>query len=160
MSDANGQKNALPTVVISSAVVLAIGAGVYLMSQKPEASENTTPENAATDTTTGTTTDHATHSEYKDGTYTAVGNYISPGGAETIGITLTLADGIITDASAEVQATIPFSVNMQNAFASGFKSIIIGKSLDEVSLDKVSGSSLTPIGFNDAVEKIKVEAQS
>ena len=37
-------------------------------------------------------------------------------------------------------------------------SLIVGKDIDEVSLDKVAGSSLTSGGFNAAVESIKSDA--
>ncbi len=97
--------------------------------------------------------------EYKDGTYTAVGNYVSPGGPEEVGITLTLKDDTIVDASFEIKATRPKSVEMQTAFAENYKQFVVGKNIDEVNLSKVSSSSLTPKGFNDAIEKIKSEAK-
>lgn len=158
MSDAKQQNTSVPTIIISGAVVLAIGAGVYALSQKPAAEVTQTPETATdTNNNNGAVT---TNNTYKNGTYAATGDYISPGGPETVGITLTLADGVITAASAEVQATLPASVNWQTKFSEGLSAAVVGKSLDEVKLDKVSGSSLTPVGFNEAVEEIKVQAQS
>jgi hypothetical protein len=38
--------------------------------------------------------------------------------------------------------------------------MVVGKNISELQLTKVSGSSLTPQGFMDALEKIKAEAQS
>jgi hypothetical protein len=35
----------------------------------------------------------------------------------------------------------------------------VGKNIDELNVSKVAGSSLTSGGFNQAVEKIKQEAQ-
>ena len=35
----------------------------------------------------------------------------------------------------------------------------MGKKLDAISVSKVAGSSLTSGGFNEAVDKIKTEAQ-
>lgn len=99
-------------------------------------------------------------SMYKDGTYEMVGNYVSPGGPETVGATVTLANDIITDTTIEVQATRPTSKEKQEDFAANYKPMVIGKNIDEVVLTKVSGSSLTPKGFNDALEKIKAEAKS
>ena len=43
-------------------------------------------------------------------------------------------------------------------FVSNFAALIVGKDIDEVSLDKVAGSSLTSSGFNAAVETIKSDA--
>jgi hypothetical protein len=102
----------------------------------------------------------ASVSTYKDGTYTVVGNYISPGGPESVEVTLTLASDVVVDASVVAQATRPASVNWQGAFIGGYKEYVIGKNIDEITVDKVSGSSLTPKGFNDAVVKIKAEATS
>lgn len=97
---------------------------------------------------------------YKDGTYTAVGNYTSPGGAETLGVTLTIANGVVTTSEVEVQATRPISKTRQTDFKDNYKPQVEGKSIDELTLTKVSGSSLSPKGFNDAVEQIKQQAQS
>jgi hypothetical protein len=99
-------------------------------------------------------------SEYKDGKYSAVGNYTSPGGAEELGVTLTITKGIVTDSEVEVKATRPMSKMKQTDFSEHYKPQVIGKNIDEISLTKVSGSSLSPKGFNDAVEKIKTEAKA
>lgn len=98
-------------------------------------------------------------SEYKNGVYSTSGNYISPGGAEELGVTLTLKNGIIIDSKVEVKAVRDISVTMQNDFAQNYKEQVIGKNIDEINLTKISGASLTPNGFNDAVEKIKMKAK-
>lgn len=103
--------------------------------------------------------DATSEAQYADGTYEMVGEYVSPGGPETVGVTLTLANGIVTDANVEVLATRPASVDKQTDFAENYKPMVVGKDIDEIMLTKVSGSSLTPKGFNDAVEKIKQQAQ-
>lgn len=97
---------------------------------------------------------------YKDGEYTVIGNYISPGGTEEIGVTVTLENGIITEAEVEPRATRPISKEKQADFEANYKPMVIGKKIDEVRLTKVSGSSLTPKGFNDALEKVKAQARS
>ncbi len=38
--------------------------------------------------------------------------------------------------------------------------VVVGKKIDEVQLTKVAGSSLTPKGFMDALEKVKTEAKA
>lgn len=99
-------------------------------------------------------------SAYQDGTYSADGVYRSPAGAEEIHVTLTLNDDVVTAAQVEGSATNPKSKAMQAAFISGFGTQVVGKSIDDLSLGVVNGSSLTPKGFMDAVAKIKVEAAS
>lgn len=96
---------------------------------------------------------------YKDGTYTAVGDYTSPGGAEQLGVTLTIANGVVTTSEVEVKATRPISKTRQTDFKDNYKAQVDGKNIDELVLTKVSGSSLSPKGFNDAVEQIKQQAQ-
>ena len=96
--------------------------------------------------------------KYKDGTFSAAGDYLSPSGGEEINVSLTIKSGVITDATYEGTADGGKSQKMQAAFGEGYKELVLGKAIDEVTLDVVNGSSLTPIGFMDAVRKIKVEA--
>ncbi len=98
-------------------------------------------------------------SQYKNGTYTVDGNYRSPEGGETIGITLTIKDDFIVDAVAILQARDKQSIKYQNLFINNFKTLVVGKKLSEVNLGKVSGSSLTPKGFNEAVVEIRTKAK-
>lgn len=95
---------------------------------------------------------------YLDGSYQATGSYRSPGGGEEIEVSITLQDSVITQAEVVGFATLPASVRYQNLFISNFQDQVIGKSIDEVQLDVVSGSSLTPIGFNAAIAEIKAQA--
>lgn len=101
----------------------------------------------------------AERKEYADGTYSSLGNYISPAGQEEVYVTLVIEKDIVKDASFEVRATHPTSKMMQEAFAAGFKTEVVGKNINEVSLTVVNGSSLTPKGFMDALSKIKTEAE-
>lgn len=97
---------------------------------------------------------------YKDGEYSAVGSYNSPGGVETVGVKLTLKNDVVTAVTVEPKSTRPISLKMQQTVAANVGAIVVGKKLAEVKLDKVSGSSLTPKGFNDAIAKIKVSAKA
>lgn len=96
---------------------------------------------------------------YEDGEYEQTGVYTSPGGAEELGVKLTLKDDVIENVEVEVKATLPVSKKLQEDFAANYKDQVVGKKIDEVKLDKISGASLTPKGFNDAIEKIKEQAQ-
>jgi len=99
-------------------------------------------------------------SNYKDGTYSATGVYDAPPGEEKIDVTVTLVDGVITESSLEKLGKHEVSKKMQAAFESGYEELVIGKNIDEIDLDVVAGSSLTPIGFENALEQIRAEAQS
>lgn len=95
-----------------------------------------------------------------DGTYTVTGGYQSPNGAETIVVTVSVADGIITQATVEPQATNSTSARYQGQFAGGVADEVVGKSLAEVDVTRVAGSSLTGRGFNEAMDQIRSEAQA
>lgn len=115
-------------------------------------------ESAASGSTASDTASSGS-SEYRDGTYEADGSYESPAGQESVGVSLTLADGRITAVEVTPKAEHPNSQKFQGEFKDGIASEVVGKSLDEIEVSKVSGSSLTSGGFNEAVETIKTEAQ-
>ncbi len=131
------KSNAVALTAVASSTLLFVGAGC----------------NAP-----GTPSAGITHGAYKNGTYTAVGHYYSPAGPESLNVSITLAGNTITDANIDPQAVNKKSVFMQDAFIAGYKAQVIGKNIDEVNLVNVSGSSLTPKGFNDALAQVKVQA--
>jgi uncharacterized protein with FMN-binding domain len=102
----------------------------------------------------------AKSSKYKDGTYTASGTYNSPGGFDSLGVSFTINNDIVVDSNVTSGANDPRSARYQNMFISGYKPYVIGKNIDTISLDRVSGSSLTPAAFNEALGQIKTEARA
>ncbi|MDB5182611.1 MAG: hypothetical protein JWO47_395 [Candidatus Saccharibacteria bacterium] len=125
------------------------------------ATDTTTPTPAATDTTTTTTptTDTST-SSFKDGTYTATADYATPENTENIKVTVTLKDGIVTDTSAAASAISRESKEYATEFVQNYKSFVVGKSIASIKLSRVSGSSLTSQGFNDAISQIENQAKA
>ncbi|MET0813372.1 MAG: hypothetical protein ABWY03_09970 [Microbacterium sp.] len=118
---------------------------------------------AATDTGTDAGTDTGTDSgsstaEYADGTYTADGTYQTPESVETISVTVSLEDGVITAVDVEGDPQKAESKQYQGQFIGGISDEVVGKPIDEVSVSRVAGSSLTSGGFNEAIETIKAEA--
>ncbi|GAB3161981.1 FMN-binding protein [Myceligenerans halotolerans] len=111
------------------------------------------------ETTSGQSTTDAT-STYADGTYTAEGSYVSPGGTEAIEVELTIADGVVTTVTVTPEADNPTSAQYQEQFASGISAEVVGVALDELDVDKVAGSSLTSDGFADAVAQIAEQADA
>lgn len=97
---------------------------------------------------------------YKVGTYTADGSYVSPGGLEKVTVTLSIKDDVVTDTSFQGTSDVSKSERFMGIFASNYKPLVIGQKLTDLNLTKVSGSSLTPMGFNDAVAKIKAQAKN
>ncbi|MCK6067714.1 MULTISPECIES: hypothetical protein [Microbacterium] len=95
---------------------------------------------------------------YTDGTYTAEGSYRTPETTETIEVTITLADDVITAVEVVGDPQAPQSVQYQGRFIGGISDEVVGRDIDEISVSRVAGSSLTSGGFNDALETIKAEA--
>ncbi|HET7782174.1 hypothetical protein PV768_03605 [Pseudarthrobacter sp. CC4] len=114
---------------------------------------------AATTPSTGASTTAAGGAEYKDGTYSADGTYVSPNGTETVGVQLTLAAGTVTDVQITQHPSNPNTRKFQGEFAGGIAAQVVGRNIDELNVSKVAGSSLTSGGFNKALEQIKSEAR-
>ena len=98
-------------------------------------------------------------SGYKDGTFTATGHYDSPGGYEAITITVFLKSGVVQSTSAQNGASNRESSNYERRFISQYPSVVVGKPISSLSLSYLSGASLTPLGFNDAIDQIKNQAR-
>ncbi|MEI7777496.1 MAG: hypothetical protein WCI52_02720 [bacterium] len=174
------EKNTVGFIIKLVALVgLAIGATIYSLGFSSSTTisttpiKNTTPVSTPTPTptpvvtkeTSGTPLNQApapvsSNYIYKNGTYTAVGSYEAPSGTEQITITLTIKDDIVTDASGSTGAYDRTSLRYENAFLSGFKQYVVGKNISSLQLGKISGASLTPQGFNDALSQIKSQAKA
>lgn len=140
------------TGLLALALIVIVGFGIFTFSgngkKEMKPSPSTEPKNVMQQVS------------YKDGEYTQEGDYTSPGGAEAIEVKLTLKNGIVVQSEVTPKAERPKSVFMQGVFVENYKSLVVGKNIKDLNLGKVAGSSLTPKGFNDAVEKIKAQAKS
>jgi uncharacterized protein with FMN-binding domain len=99
-------------------------------------------------------------SVYRNGTYSATGTYMSPGGSDQLGVQVTLKNDIVTGVNVTLGANDRTSMRYQNIFAANYKQYVIGKDISSIHLTRVSGSSLTPIGFNNALSKIEAQAKA
>jgi uncharacterized protein with FMN-binding domain len=149
----------VPLAVVGLIVIAVVGVLVSQGQEKKEDASKTVAE--VTQVTKGMdATVTSAKPEYKDGEYKAVGDYMSPGGAEHVGVTVTLKENVIKDAEVQTMGDRPNTMKFQGIFKDNFKPFVVGKNIDELKLDKVSASSLTPKGFNDALDKIKQEAKA
>lgn len=155
----------VPLVIVGLIVIVVVGA-LISQEEKKDAPKKDVPKTVVKATQIPkvseavSVTVTSSESAYKDGEYKAVGSYRSPGGAEEVGVTLILKGNIIESAEVETMGNRPNTIKFQGIFKENFKSFVVGKNIDEVRLDKVSSSSLTPKGFNDALEKIRQEARA
>lgn len=97
-------------------------------------------------------------STYQNGTYTAEGSYATPESVETIVVTVTLEDDVITAVDVTGDPQKRESEEYQSKFIGGIADVVVGKDIDEISVSRVAGSSLTSGGFNEAIDTIKSEA--
>jgi len=126
-----------------------LSAALVLASQWPAAAaQSVAPSSPATTA--------VSRINYADGVYTATGWY--GGLPSSITVTLTLAQGVIKNVKAQTHATDPTSLDLQRRFAAAVPKVVVGKPIGAVKVGKLAGSSGTPDGFNDALQKIKVQA--
>ena len=160
MESSNNKRREIITT-LSVLIVIVVIVGIVVISSKKD--DDDTPTKTATTTQSTTTQSSSAQtgntSTYNDGSYNAKGSYESPGGTEAITISVTLKDGTVTDTSAKSGATDNTAKEYQQEFISAYKKLVVGKSIENISLSRVSGSSLTSQGFNEALDKIKSQAK-
>lgn len=137
----------------TAAVDTAMTESSKTASPTPGSTEQTT-----TDSNASAAANETNASGFKNGNYTASAQYRTPGGSEAVTVTVTLADGVVTDSIVKADANEDDSKEYQDMFKSDYKQFVTGKKITDIKLSKVSGSSLTSEGFNAALEKIKNEA--
>lgn len=154
-------RTTVPTSVRTGSALLGI-AGLFVLAgcsstggtaDAPAGADQTTGSNSSSSSSGGDAS-----GTYKDGTYTADGSYQTPETVEEISVTLTLADGVVTDVEVTGDPKAPETERYQGEFIDGIADEVVGKPIDELKVSRVAGSSLTSGGFNDAVAAIKEQA--
>jgi uncharacterized protein with FMN-binding domain len=168
MENTSPSQNLVSKYAVPGAAIALIAVAIIMV----YSSKKTTPETSSSTATpaasmapamtspTTTESEAVSSGSYKDGVYEADGTYLTPGGEQRITIAVTLKDNVVTDSTFTSHAEGPASVRFQGEFGDNYKPMVVGKNVNELQLTKVSGSSLTPQGFMNALEKIKAEAQS
>ncbi|MFK0403833.1 FMN-binding protein [Microbacterium sp. NPDC090225] len=155
-------RTTVPTSVRKGSALVGI-AGLLVLAgcaTTPTDTGGTTDSTSGADGTTGSESSSGSDasSSYADGTYTAEGSYQTPESVETISVTLTLADGVVTDVEVTGDPQARETEQYQGAFIDGISEEVEGKALDDLNVSRVAGSSLTSGGFNAAVDDIKEQA--
>lgn len=143
-------------IALGIVVVAVIAVAVFALGTQPVKNSQPNITNSPTKIMENT----EKRSALKDGIYDATGEYSTPGGSQKVGVKISLKDGLIKSADVENMATGDISIKMQNKFIEGFNEMVVGKSIDEVDITVVNGSSLTSKGFLDALDQIKAKAQA
>lgn len=129
---------------------LTAGSGPPLPTSGPPTTGATgSPDGLHTEPTPGT---------YRDGQYTSDGSYLTPGGDESIAVTVVVTHGLVTDAVVHTEAVSPTARQFQVQFQTGIAAAVVGRDLAGLSVTRVAGASLTSVGFNDALTRIRLDA--
>jgi hypothetical protein len=152
-------------------VILVLGAVGFTLLQSqdnspaiepvPVTQETVTPPQTPVETTpeTQVVSDPVLDTVYTDGTYTTEVTYQTPARSTYgVGVSLTLKNDIVTDATVTYSQGAEKDPNAKR-FEDAYKTEVIGKKLDEISLSRVGGASLTTGAFNKALIAIKTDAR-
>lgn len=172
------QQDKVFMIVGSTAVLIAAGVtGVWLFGKQDPVS-NTSTSSTATDPTAATagtattdststpavstTTSSPTSSTgYKDGTYKTTANYVVPHGASnSLTASVTISGGKVTAVTVNNDYSDQESSMYIDSFMSSMQSVVVGKSVDGLSLSRIGGASLTTQAFDDALAKIRTDAKT
>jgi len=132
--------------------VIAVGAQV-------SARKKSDPTTATVAPATATATSTAP-AGYKDGTYSATGGFNTPGGPETIDISVTVKNGVVASTSATANSRDRESREYDTMFIDNYQQYVEGKNIANLNLSRIAGASLTPLGFNNALQQIKSDASA
>ena len=100
----------------------------------------------------------STAAEHATGTWTATGDYRTPGGQESVTVPLTAKGGTVTAVEVTGSGGSPNSQQYQSQCISGISGAVVGRPLATLDVGAVSGSSLTGQGFDAAVDTIRADA--
>lgn len=158
-------RTALASRPVRAGAALTAVAGIALLAgctpTAADAEEPTTADTGAAEPTdTGSTGSGSGSGSYADGTYTADGTYATPESVETITVTVTLEDDVVTAVDVTGDPQKRESEQYQGEFIGGIAAVVVGQDIDDIQVSRVAGSSLTSAGFNEAIETIKSEAAS
>jgi len=104
------------------------------------------------------TTGAAASTRVADGTFSGTGSYETPGGRQEIDVTVVLRDGLVDSLRVDPAARNATSRHFQERFASVVVDHVVGRSLDDVSVARLAGSSSTGAGFMAALDQVVRDA--
>jgi uncharacterized protein with FMN-binding domain len=154
MNNQTYKPNNAPKIIAGGMVSVAVMAAVLFFlidhSHTTQAGVTATPTTTAVDA----------NSTYKGGTYTASADYSVPRDTNTIGVTLTVKNGLITTVSTQDSYGDRESERYISNFKSSISQAIVGKSLQAAGVSRLSGASETSTGFNTALQAILSQAKA
>ena len=98
---------------------------------------------------------------YADGQYTASGSYGVIDGVveeDSIDVTATLRDGVITEVSVTGHPLLTQSHDYMQGFVNEISGAVVGRSVEDAHVTALAGASKTSDAFNDAIDDIASQA--
>jgi hypothetical protein len=138
------------TKLIATILTIVVVAGLVLVIDNLKSKNTSTAQVSTAPAATSTQSTETTPSS----------DYFVPHGNESIKVSLTLKDGVVTSSNVQNSEGDPDSARFQEDFASSYKSFVVGKKISDVRLGAIAGASDTAQGFNDALEQITSQAQA
>jgi hypothetical protein len=159
--------------IIAVVVLVVAGVAFTLLQSKPEVTntpnivETSTTNTKVIPETTGKdvmevkkNTPNSTASAFTDGTYSEKVSYLAPNQKTySLDISMSVANDVISTVGITYSSEAEKDPNVKN-FDKAYKTLVVGKKLNDVSLSRVGGASLTTNAFNEAIAAIKTEAAS
>lgn len=154
-------RTTVPTSVRKGSAIVGV-AGLLVLAGCSGAADADNTATTGGDTGSGSSSapSDSSSTTYKDGTYTAAGSYQTPETLEKISVSLTIADGVVTEVEVTGDPQARETEEYQGKFIGGIADEAVGVPLSDLKVSRVAGSSLTSGGFNQAVESIKEQAAS
>jgi len=152
-------RTTVPTSVRKGSALVGV-AGLLVLAGCSGAADADNSASTGGDTGSSSAPSDSSSTTYKDGTYTADGSYQTPETVEKISVSLTIADGVVTEVEVTGDPQARETEEYQGKFIGGIADEAVGVPLSELKVSRVAGSSLTSGGFNQAVESIKEQAAS
>lgn len=148
-------------VRLGAAIAGAAGA-LLLAGCSPTADTTAEPDAGTSDgaTSDAGATGGSGSGAYADGTYTAEGTYLTPETVESVSVTVTLEADVVTAVEVTGDPQTAETERYQGEFIGGISAEVVGQDIDDISVSRVAGSSLTSQGFNEALDAIRAEAAS
>lgn len=156
----------MPIVVAVLGIIIVVLGAVFFLSPEPtttptdtvatEEANRTEEMQATEETSVSSDPNPSPDTALAPETVTESATYLTPARVEhKVTVTLTLEGDVVTAANVLYNDLETYSDPNQELFDTAYEPLVIGKSLDEISLSRVGGASLTTGAFNDALAKIK-----
>ena len=152
----DNSRNTVIAGIIAIAIIVGVVGGTIFVKRESTEKEGTGGDSTITQSTVNT----STTAQYKDGTYSAPGDYQTPENASSITVTVTISKGTITNSTVTGNPSSHESKAYIADFIAEYKSFVEGKQLGNLQVSRIAGASLTSRGFNEALNAIRSQAQS